>query len=70
MGKFFASSATTRLRATSFVAYDFMHFKHGSDTDQLVAIPQAIIYPNDFSAGPYEDISTACDFGKKHHREA
>ena len=69
MGNCFDSSRAASLRDGGFVADDFMHLKHGSDTDLLVAIPGALVHPNDFSGGPNEHFGVAGDFGRKNHRE-
>src|ERR1700730_9224527 len=65
----FDLSRTVSLRNGGFVAYDFIHLKHSSDINLLVAIPGALVYPNDFSGGLDEHFSAAGDFGRKNHRE-
>ena len=65
----FDSWCAASLRNGGFVADDFIHLKHGSDIDLLVAIPGALVHPNDFSGGPDEHFGAAGDFGRKNHCE-
>jgi hypothetical protein len=65
----FDSSRTASLRNRGFIADDFIHLKHGSDIDLLVAIPAAPVHANDISGGPDEDFGAAGDFGGKSDRE-
>src|SRR5260370_6446782 len=65
----FDLSRAASLRNGGFVANDFLHLKHGSDIDSLVAIPGGHAHSNDFSGGSEEHFGAAGDFGRKNYRE-
>jgi hypothetical protein len=63
------SPRAASLRNGVIVADDFVRLKLGSDIDLLVAIPGALVHPNDFPGGTDEYFDAAGDFGGKNHRE-